>query len=62
MHWGIPPKSKLLEFLQRLEEDGYGMRWKVIVISLLKMYVRGWHVKSRWDTSVDAHEGKYFVW
>ena len=47
VHWGLPPKSQLLEFLPRLEEDGCGMRWRVTAISLLKMYVRGWHVKSR---------------
>ena len=34
----------------------------MIAISLLKMYVRGWHVKSRWGTSVDALEGMHFVW
>ena len=34
----------------------------MIAISLLKIYVRGWDVKSRWDTSVDAHEDRYFVW
>ena len=44
-----------------------GGRWvrrrsKVIAISLIKMYVRGWHVKSRWGTIVDAHDGRYFVW
>ena len=33
----------------------------MIAILLLKMYVRGWHVKSRWDTSVDAHEGVMVV-
>ena len=43
-----------------------GGRWvrdemEVIAISLLKIYVRGCHVKSRWGTSVDAHEGRYFV-
>ena len=45
VHWGLPAKSQLLEFLQHLKEDGCGMRWRVIAISLLKMYVRGWHVK-----------------
>ena len=34
----------------------------MIAILLLKIYVRGWLVKSRWGTSVDAHEGRYFVW
>ena len=34
----------------------------MLAISLLKMYVGGWHIKSRWGTSVDAHEGRYFVW
>ena len=61
VHWGLPQNSQLLEFLQDLEEDGCGMRWRVIAILLLKMYVRGWYVKSRWDTSVNAHEGRYFV-
>ena len=32
------------------------------MISLLKMYVKGWRAKSRWGTSVDAHEDRYFVW
>ena len=62
VHWGQPQISQLLGFLQRLEEDGCGMRWRVIVISLLKMYVKGWRAKSRWGTSVDAHEDRYFVW
>ena len=57
IQWGLPPKSQLLEFLQRLEGDGCGRRWSVIVI-LLFIY---WHVKSRWCTSVDAHESRYFV-
>ena len=63
VQWGLhPPKSQLLEFLQRLEEDGCGKRWRVIAILLSKMCVRRWHVKSGWGTSVDAHEGRYFVW
>ena len=32
------------------------------MISLLKMYLKGWRAKSRWGTSVDAHEDRYFVW
>ena len=43
-------------------QDGCGRKWRVIAISLLKMYVRRWHIKSRWGTSVDAHEGSYFIW
>ena len=41
---GTPPEPRLLEFLQRLGEDGYGGwvggGWKVIAVFLLKMYVR----------------------
>ena len=34
----------------------------MIAISILKMYVTEWHIKSRRGSSVDAHEGRYFVW
>ena len=34
----------------------------MIAISLLKMHVRGWHVKSTCGTSANAHEDRYFVW